>query len=474
MQALEEDLVTNRDNADPLKKSAEEFCEGLPIGYRNKFTFEGREWIKDIVNDPSETVVIMKGRQIGWSVLLSALMSYHALATPGCEIIYCTMRHEQFRYFSQGRLRPMLKGQKIALDKGEDRIKSVRLSNGSLITMISGSDEFAQSRGYTADILLIDEAEKLPIHAIANILETQHASANKKTYVGGTGGLEGSDWERYFQLSSMSEWLKGKWVPQNKEVEKSGYHIPQKLSPHWTQEEDDRKKREYSKIQYDQEVLGICSRAAEIPLPESLVKTCGEVGMPWHLPQPGHTYIAGIDLAAGGDADTVICIIEQMGDNIIIREAARNHEGYTSEIYPHLERMINKWKPAKIAIDVGGNKELRRELIVKQGAVPYRMGSTNEEIKYGENENVINRTYFVQKVINRFHDGTISLPIPEPWVVEQLSAERAVTRKSVDRGSYLAYELQDGRRDDLLMALTFAEAAIFGGDKHQDPVVAPW
>ena len=76
------------------------FCENLPIGQRDKFTFEGREWLREILTCTANTIVMTKGRQIGWSVLLSALMSFYALKYPGSEIIYCTMRQEQFRYFS--------------------------------------------------------------------------------------------------------------------------------------------------------------------------------------------------------------------------------------------------------------------------------------------------------------------------------------------------------------------------------------
>ena len=444
--------------ADPIK-----FCENLPIGYKYKFSFKGREWLKQILTDEAKIIVMLKGRQIGWSVLLSALMAYNALRYPGCEILYCTASWEQFRYFSQGRLRPMLKGQQVQLAKDENRIKSLRLTNGSLITLISGSDEFAQSLGHSVDVLMLDEAEKLPIHAIGRIKETLHASKIKKMYVGGTGGLEGSDWEKFWLNTTQSDWYNGKWNKSN-ESNRSGYHLPQKLSPHWTQKEDDDNRHTYSKIEYDTEILGIFSHAAEIPLPESMVREC-QNGSVWD--SPPDQCIAGIDLAAGGDADTVIVITNP--ECTKIHYAERIDKSYTTDIMPYLSRVIKQYNPYHIAIDAGGNKELRHALEQEYSVMPYRMAAPNDPIKYGDTEHVINRTFFVQSVITKFHDKLITLPIPEPWVVEQLSAERAVTRKSADRGSYLAYEKQDGRKDDLLMALVFAQASAYGNSDSNNP-----
>ena len=330
----------------------------------------------------------------------------------------------------------MIIRQEGRLDRGEDRIKSMRLNNGSLITLISGADEFAQALGYTADIIMLDEAEKLPMHAVGKIQETLHASKIKRMYVGGTGGLEGSDWERYWLNSTCSEWDGKQWVATNPDSNKVGFHIPQKLSPHWNETYDNAKQREYSKMVYDTEVLGIFSREAEIPLPESLVRTRKQ-GEAWHYPNRGN-YTVGIDLAAGGMADTVMVAVEELNGHVYLREAARTDLEYTSDIYPVIERFLHKWQPSAVGFDAGGNKELKRELELKTNGRAMYMGSPNTEIKYGEEADTINRTFFIQRVIGRFHDNTITLPIPEPWVVEQLSAEKAVTRKSIDRGTYLA------------------------------------
>ena len=453
--------------------SLPEFCEGLPIGRKLNFTLNDREWLRPILADTSPYVVLMKGRQIGWSVLLSALMAYYVRKYPGCEIIYCTMAEKQFRYFNHGRLRPMLGAQNdIRPDRGENNITSLRLTNGSLIMLMSGSNGFSQSRGFSADILLLDEAEALPLHEKATILETLHASKIKRTYIGGTGPVEGSEWESEWLQSDGKEWDGHNWCPTNMQGVTSGYHIPQKLSPHWTQEEDDIKRRTYGQFRYETEVLGIPSRAAQIPITLAMVRAC-KSGEMWGAPAAGETYTAGIDLAAGGDSKTVVAIAKQTGDAAYaVCYAKMIDDDYTADIMPNITPVIDYWNPARIAIDMGGNKELRRAILNKYSqARPYQLTGSKDDIKYGDFSETINRTAFVQRVVERFKTRRIAIPLPpdEPWITEHLTAERMTTRNSADRGTYIAYEPLDGRPNDLLMALAFIEADLFAASDPNNP-----
>lgn len=455
-----------------------DFVTLLNVTRRDKYSLEDRPWLLPILQDNSKEIIICKGRQVGYSVMLSAIMLWHAISNPGTHIIYCSMREAQFRFFSQERLRLMLNGLTIKTEQGENRIKSMKLQNGSLISLMSGSNGFSQSRGYSADVVMLDECEALPMHEKDVIMECLHASPNPRLYAGGTGGIEGSDWESLWLQSDRCSWNDDtqSWQPKNIDAKIRGYHIPQRLSPYWTQRDDDRKKATYDTLTYDTEVLGIHSRSAEIPITLEMIRKCQTS----EIIRTDKIY-AGMDLAAGGQALSVavaVCIDEK--DVMHVLDIRHSDAPYAADILPVMGGLVDHWQPISAAADAGGSsKELHRDLSALYPVIAkYRMGAPNDPIKYGstkDDEIMMNRTFFIQRIISRFRKRTITLPDHlEPWQIEHLTAERAVARKSMDRGDYIAYEKQAGRQDDLLMALVFAEAASFTGSDEKNPANRVW
>lgn len=441
---------------------------GLRLG-RKTVNWTGREWLKPLLTDNSKTIAVLKSRQVGWTVILAALISYYALTIPGIEMIYCTMRQEAMRYFSKSRLKPFFKDQGIAINTGDDRIRSFQLTNDSQIILISGHDDFAQARGYSPDMVFLDECEALPLQSLTVIQEAMAASDIGRMYLGGTGGMEGSVWEKYWNATTKQEWTDGSWQPQNQNGTITGYHITQRMLPDWTQESEDTKRNDpgSTPAKFDMEVLGIFTAGLTTPLPPSVVRKC-LIDTSWSKPD-GQPCIAAIDLAGGGESDTVIIIASPDLTRVMYAESIR--DARVAQIFPKIKDVLDRYNPTDIVTDAGGNHELRYAIADNYECMHYDMSKAKVEISYKPNESIwpISKSFFVQKIISRFHAQNIQIPNVEPWILDHLTSETVETIDERNGGSYLRYSHMPGRKDDLLMALAFAEALVYSKQDANNP-----
>lgn len=446
-----------------------QWAEGLPLDGRHKFTMYDRPWLNQILQDKSDIVCSLKSRQTGMSSLFAVLMGYFGQRIPGIQMMYCSMREDQFRYFNRHKLRPILGKTNTKLGRDENRIKSLQLENKSLITFVSGHDEFAQSRGYPVDILFLDEAEKLPIDSLINITETMEASDIARMYIAGTGGIEGFPWPQYWEDTTKMEWQDGKWIPTNPNGTITGYHVTQRLLPGWTQAKEDAKRaaamrKGQSIAKFEMEVLGINTTLADVPLPEAIVRACMD-GTSWITSPPAGTIIGSIDLAGGGaQSDTVIAIscLDDTG-KLHLLEAVRSTKKLAADIYPEIAPILDKWNCNIIGSDAGGNPELLHMLSESYDMYRFWLGAPKTEVKYNTNQEgtPINKTFFTQKLISRFHSYNIVIPDAAPWVMDQLTATSQEAYKSRTGEETVLFDKIPGRKNDLFMALVFAEACIF-------------
>ena len=110
-----------------------DFCKDLQLK-TGKFSFEGRQYLKDILTDKSPTVMVRKGRQVGMTVTAVALILYNALKYPGTTHIYSTGDDRKIRYFSLDNFLEIITRSGINLREGKsDQIMTnYRLPNGSV------------------------------------------------------------------------------------------------------------------------------------------------------------------------------------------------------------------------------------------------------------------------------------------------------------------------------------------------------
>ena len=361
----------------------------------------------------------------------------------------------------------------MQLQKDEGQIQSYQLPNGSNIFLVSAFDEFNQSRGYSADILFIDEAQRVPLDSLINISEVLSQSQIGRMYLGGTGGFAGSSWENLWNNTSMQVWQDGKWIKQNLDAKMAGYHITQRMMPNWNQEDEDAKRLQSNPGKFSMEVEGRFVSGMEVPLPYSVAIQCftdDAWKVPSEIDRNAGKIIASLDLAAGGEADTVLTISQLQGDTLQVFQALRYEDKLAKDLFSKINEGLKFWTPDVIASDAGGNDELLHLLSSNYEVQKFRLGPSHDPIQYKGDEYPISKTFFVQKTISRFHDKKITIPKSDNnWMIEHLTAETAETVQQRTRGSYIRFSKMNGRKDDFLFSLVFAECLAFMEHDENNP-----
>ena len=467
-----------------------EYAQDTPLRFSaTPFTFTGREWLYDIMRDPADTVCIAKPRQCGWSVMLAFMVVWYARRYPGIHVMYCTMRQEQFRFFSRQRLRPLIRDMGATTKSDENRIRSIELTNGSLITLVSGHDEFSQALGYPVDILMLDEAEKLPLDSLAVIRRTLAASKHGKMYIGGTGGLQGQPWPAYKKQAGLRTYSipDKQWsdTPPHAAVDISGYQITPQMVPGWTAEKQEAARTEpgMTPARYETEVLGIDTTLEGTPLPEYAVRACmlpadwtaWQDPASYTRPSANHIIITSVDLAQGGNAsDTVCATYEYNISTRIMRllHAIRTNEMTEPAIYAAISPHIDQWRPDHIICDAGGNEPLRDHLMQSYNCIPRYMAAPKDQVIIYKKEgiDVISHSAFCAMHIARYREKRISLPdTQEPWVIEQLTSITQAESTSRTGTSAINYQKISGKKNDLLMTGVLTEAHCYSLYDENNP-----
>jgi len=461
-------------HAPTTTESFENFANRLSVMGR-PFSFQGRDWLRSIIRTaetPHSKVWMIKSRQVGASTLMAALMIYRSQRYPHCTQMYVCDTQQHMHDFSVDKLLPMIESSGIQMSEDrQTRIMSYYFQTGSIIKIASGHGEFRQTRGPTIDFLYIDEAQSQEIDHMAVAEAAMTTSAHKCLFVAGTGSNEGDQWHLKWQHTTQSHWDDdvGEWQDVN-QSNIQGYHIRPKMNPYWTQADDDYYRVEWGPYRYHTEWLGKFWSGGQIPLPPSIVEKC-LVQSGWEDTRPqgqGHIF-AGIDLAGGGAADTVIVICQMRGDILHVVYAERIDKQHHSDIYADIDRVLTQYSPDDIAMDAGGNDALSHEISTHYTVQKYRMGPQHDPMTYKPDESTISKTYFVQRAIQRFHDKTIRIPDMGKWITDQLTADMMETIEQRTGGSKIIYTKQKGRKDDLLMALTFAECAVYAKADPNNP-----
>ena len=449
-----------------------DFCKSMPLENGEAFSFEGREYLNDICNDNNKVIAVVKGRQTGITTYIIAKIIHNALLHPHTTSLYCTDTFDHATKFSQDRLDVILGMFGIARAQSEKKISRALFPNGSILYVISGYNNFKQARSISADFCYLDEAQHLPLDALANIKESMSQSTHGTIFISGTGDWEGSPWHKYYtQHTDIQEYKDGKWTKLNPDSGYSGYHISQSLMPNITQKDLTEKQNDYTPSAYKMEVLGEFTAGAKIPLPYGLVISAYNDNM--YLLQPsqinreiGPIY-ATVDWASGGDAFTVLTITQQNKDTNKLRiiHLEKYNDSDVSGLGRKISDRMYEYNPDHIICDVGGNQGamqiLENDHAIQKVALGEHPG--NPIVYHADRELfTVDKSTHIQAVIKWFENNLIEIPLSPhtEWSIDHLTAEESIIVTKSTGGTVLRFNLQKNKNDDFLMTLVFLAVAI--------------
>ena len=245
-----------------LLKFIEEY---RPMIGRKPLNFKQDPFWMEPLQDPHPHQMFVNGRQTYKTTNCSSLISKIALNKPGCEVTYVVDDENHRSAFSEQRLRQetFMANPKMAryLPNGKANVGRIKLTNGSVIYLVTDENKYHAVEGKSNEALILDEAQAQDIGFLPVAMYSL-SKTHGRVYCFGIGGEAGSEYHRMWKRTDQREWvyddpewrerlhfdafgaitndeeelqeiLAGKWVAQNPtNVDYRGYHFPQEMFPH--------------------------------------------------------------------------------------------------------------------------------------------------------------------------------------------------------------------------------------------------
>ncbi len=465
------------------------FVEKFRIIKGKPFSFEGRDYLKQIYRDPAKKVYIVKARQVEITEFAVNLLLYHLLTHPGTVGLYVSDRDKHVKSFSRDRLLDAIYKSKILRDQMvEGGNKSFRkFKNGSMLHMVSGWNNFEEARSFAVDFAVIDEVQSLNAEAIPVLSESLSKSEHGKLFVIGTGSNYGDAWWKLWHSGNQMEWdlQNKKWVAKNPEItDVSSYHISQHMAFWISPEKIKEKRRENPPRYFTNEVQGWWHKGMQRPLTRDDIMQLFDKTIdftPAEDVKYGLPIFAGIDFGGGTQAFTVVWIWQLVNENVPrfkVLNVIKIDDPSTENQADMIINLIDKYKIDKIVCDSGGGARQVEKLSKRYGSRIYKCNysyNSDEPFKKISSEYRVlaDRTWIIEVIIDlikrpepsQMHPGgvpRIHIPYSEPdkinWMIDHFTCIEAKTANSMGR-SFVQYVHGDETNDDALHAACYAYLA---------------
>ncbi len=434
------------------------------------FSFHGREYLRLPYDTPAKRTLYKCGRQVEKSTLLGNKSLSYCCIINAFQVLYISPTNQQTKTFSQDRLKEPLETSEILKawtnTRMNDSVFLKKFVNRSQITLRYAYHNADRSRGIPADAILIDELQDIITDNIPVIEECASHSPFKIFVYSGTPKSHDNAIEHYWtNLSTQNEWVVpcerhgtpknysswhwnvlgeesvgelglicdrcgnlidathplAQWASMNPGVTRKidepyeGYRIPQLMVPWLTWSEIRDKHRNYPRVRFYNEVLGLSFDSGTRPLTQKdVVDNClpGLVMTEDHLKQlmriMGHAspVFAGIDWGSGENSYTVLTLGAYLNGFFTIFYVHR-FEGQETEPPVQLElieQLLKAWGVTLVGTDYGGGFDRNDALTRKFGnkIVKYQYSPVSQKVKWDNDLRrfMVHRTEVMSDIFN--------------------------------------------------------------------------
>jgi hypothetical protein len=305
-----------------------EFAVKLSIaGGTRDFSFDEREYLRDIYDASSRRVLLKCGRQVEKSTLLGNLCLAYSALNPAFKTLYVSSAAQQAQVFSADRIKEPIDTSKVlSALTNKDLSQNVffkQFTNRSQIRLRYAFLSADRVRGIPADMILIDEIQDILTDNIPVIEECASHSEHKLMRYSGTPKSLDNTIEKYWaDHSTQNEWLvpcdhcnnwnelgernigkkgpicgkcgepinvrheRAQWASKQPRTEENedrvsyeGFRIPQIMVP-WVVADEEGwkdillKQEQYSRARFHNEVLGLSFDMGTRPLKRNHIESC--------------------------------------------------------------------------------------------------------------------------------------------------------------------------------------------------------
>ncbi|MHA1353758.1 MAG: terminase large subunit domain-containing protein [Candidatus Heimdallarchaeota archaeon] len=273
---------------------------------KNIFNFKLDKWQKEILNS-NGNIALRSGRQVGKSTIISMKAGEYAIKNSEKTIMVVAKVERQAQLLFEKILSYIHNKDKKIIKTGKDRPTKhkLQLKNNSTIYCLPVGESGYGIRGYTIDLLIVDEAAFIPEDVWAAITPMLATTGGDIWLLSTPFGRQG-----YFYESFQDKNYK-KFHISTPEVAK----IRPKNMKERMMENIEREKKRMTKLQFAQEYLGEFVDELRQFFPDNLIKE--RMIAPENY-TPNYKKFLGVDIARMGGDETVFCSVERKRNGELI------------------------------------------------------------------------------------------------------------------------------------------------------------
>jgi len=298
------------------------------------------DWQKKIL-ETQGNICLRSGRQVGKSTCISVLAGDYAATNNDKTIMIIAAVERQAYLLFEKVLNYMESKYRRLILGGSDRPTKteIRLSNGCRILCLPSGLTGYGIRGYSIDLLIVDEAAFVPeevYNAVTPALAARYRLGARIVLLSTPFGREGY-FARAFQDLTFTK-----------------FHVSSEECPRISKDFLAQEKARLSKRVYTQEYLGEFVDDLMQWFPDKLILECMKLKRPGSIPKSSDLYM-GVDLARMGEDESVFAIVKRTQDNKLIHiEHQITKRTYLSQSTKHIINLNKMYDFQKIFIDDEG------------------------------------------------------------------------------------------------------------------------
>lgn len=310
-------------------------------------------WQKDVLETKGH-IVVCTGRQVGKTTIMARKAALRLINEKRQKIIIVSLTEDQAKLIIVMMLDYLEKHHKTQIAKGRNKPtqNKITLKNGSTVLARPVGNTGDAVRGFTGDVLIIDEASRMPDLVWAASRPTLLTTAGEIWMCSTPHGKQGYFWEAF----------------QNKNKRFSVFHISSEevirnrpISESWSEKQSreattflDGEKKEMSELEYGQEYLGMFLDDLRQYFPDELIESCCTEDRSVITKLSHSSFFLGVDIARLGDDETTYEIIKKVNKNNLIHiESIIKTKQLTTKTEQDIINLDKMYNFQKIYLDAG-------------------------------------------------------------------------------------------------------------------------
>ncbi len=338
-------------------KRPDKFAEVLGRFYRIEVGENGEKkristlakWQRAYLYDNSRRIIVKTARQVGKSTMSAIKAIWRAWLFDNQFIIIIAPKFDQAKIIFNKIIELLMQPNNLIANAIMSDVLKINYTgqiwfkNGSKIYVLSAGGDINKIRGYSAHMIIVDEAQSVKDEVFA-ILEPMLISTRGQMILLGTP----LDYSGYFYNAWTSE-----------EFSK---HEADPFDRPWLSREEIEKEMEYYRRMYGEtrfmrEMLGRFARDTGTFFDMNIVDEAMKL-VKRKAPELGYDYIMGIDPASSGSDKTGVVIlgVREDDDDIIVEMHyfAEYDRIWDEYMYEEIKRLISHWNVKLVVVDTIG------------------------------------------------------------------------------------------------------------------------